>query len=114
MHACSLTITRQNESRPRPSQDFIANLTGPPLLSGHSKLPMLKVLVADDDAVERKLLEALLTGWSYAVLASVDGEEALAQLTAHEPPSLAILDYIMPKLNGVEVCRRVREKMGQQ
>ena len=73
----------------------------------------MKILIADDDAVARRLLEALLKKWGYDVLVAGDGAEALAVLQRPEPPPLAILDWMMPAVDGVEVCRRVRERTGE-
>jgi diguanylate cyclase (GGDEF)-like protein len=70
----------------------------------------LKALVADDNAGFRSVLERMLRKWGYDVVAATDGIEALAALQATDPPRLAILDWMMPGLDGVEVCRRVREK----
>jgi two-component system, cell cycle response regulator len=70
----------------------------------------LKALVADDNAGFRSVLERMLRKWGYDVVPASDGLEALAALQSPDPPRLAILDWMMPGLDGVEVCRRVREK----
>ncbi len=70
----------------------------------------LRILVADDDEDWRELLEHLLSGWGYDVVPVPDGEAAWAILDGPEPPSLAVLDWVMPGLAGVEVCRRVRSR----
>jgi DNA-binding response OmpR family regulator len=67
------------------------------------------VLVAEDDPVSRKLLLAALDRERLDVVAVSDGEQALELLSSSDPPRMAILDWMMPKLNGVEVCRRIRE-----
>ncbi len=67
-----------------------------------------KVLIADDDASSRLLLQKVLERWGYQVVAVVDGQEAWKVLTQDEAPALAILDWMMPGLDGVEVCRRLR------
>lgn len=72
----------------------------------------LRILVAEDDEVSRKLLLAALRREDYRVTAVDDGEKALAALSATDPPRLAILDWMMPNMDGVEVCRRVRELGG--
>jgi sigma-B regulation protein RsbU (phosphoserine phosphatase) len=69
-----------------------------------------RVLIAEDDVVSRRLLESTLRRWSYEVVLAVDGEEAWAVLDGPEPPSLAILDWMMPGLDGVDVCRRARTR----
>ena len=68
----------------------------------------MKVLIAEDDDVSRFKLEELLAGWGYQVISTADGLQAWQALAADDPPRLAILDWIMPGLEGVEVCRRAR------
>src|SRR2546423_1289650 len=67
-----------------------------------------KILVADDDLVSRLALQRLLEKGGYSVVAARDGVEAWSVLCAREAPRLAILDWTMPGLDGVEVCQRVR------
>ncbi len=68
----------------------------------------MKLLVADDDATSRKMLEAILQKWGYEVVVARDGAEAWQALQAGDAPELAVLDWMMPEMDGVEVCRRVR------
>jgi DNA-binding response OmpR family regulator len=68
-----------------------------------------RVLVAEDHYVSRHLLERNLMNWGYTVVTAEDGEEALAILESPDAPPLAILDWMMPKMDGLEVCARVRE-----
>jgi DNA-binding response OmpR family regulator len=68
----------------------------------------MKVLVADDDAVQRRLLQATLARWGDEVVLAADGEEAWSILSADQPPALAILDWLMPGVTGQELCRRAR------
>ncbi|MBZ5593593.1 MAG: diguanylate cyclase [Acidobacteriia bacterium] len=70
----------------------------------------MKALIADDNAGFRTVLERMLRKWGYDVMAASDGLAAWAALQAPDPPRLAILDWMMPGLDGVEVCRRVREE----
>jgi two-component system response regulator MtrA len=65
------------------------------------------IVVADDDEDVRELIAFRLTRAGYRVAAGKDGEEALS-LIQSERPDLAVLDIMMPKLNGYEVTRRVR------
>jgi phosphoserine phosphatase RsbU/P len=69
----------------------------------------VKILVADDDLVQRRLLERTLKGWSYSVQTVVNGEEAWEVLSSATPPPMAMLDWMMPELTGLDVCRRLRE-----
>lgn len=70
----------------------------------------MKILIAEDDAVSRIALEGFLTKWGYQVLATADGEQALKAFDDDVPPQLAILDWMMPGLDGLEVCRQVRKR----
>lgn len=72
----------------------------------------MEILIAEDDATSRRMLESVLTKWGHHVTAVADGLEALGRLTAHDAPQLALLDWMMPGIDGVEVCRRVREICG--
>ena len=69
----------------------------------------MKILVADDDDATRLKLETLLSNLGYEVMAARDGNEAWALLQREDAPALALIDWLMPGLDGVEVCRRVRE-----
>lgn len=68
----------------------------------------MKILVADDDALIRRLLLALLAKLGHEVQAVDDGNAAWQALDTLTPPDLAILDWVMPGLNGVEVCKKIR------
>src|SRR5256885_14535393 len=68
------------------------------------------VLIADDDPVSRRALEATLTGWGYEVEVVGDGAQALEALLRDGAPRLAVLDWMMPGLDGPEICRTVRAR----
>jgi DNA-binding response OmpR family regulator len=70
----------------------------------------MKIVIADDDPLIRKLLEATLREWGHDVTAVSNGLEARSLLTRVEPPCLAILDWNMPGLDGPDICRQVRER----
>ncbi len=70
----------------------------------------MRVLIADDSTISRRLLEAALQKWDYDVVVASNGSEAWDQLQSEDAPRLAILDWMMPGLSGPEVCRRVRER----
>ena len=67
----------------------------------------MKVLVADDDKISRLFLKDLLTEWGYEVLEAGDGERAW-QILKEESPCLLLMDWVMPKIDGPELCRRLR------
>lgn len=69
----------------------------------------MKILIAEDDPVSRRVLEAFLVKWSYEVIVARNGAEAWDELQKQEAPMLAILDWMMPGMDGVQVCRKIRE-----
>lgn len=70
----------------------------------------MKVLVADDSLVMRRLLEASVSSWGYEPVSASDGDQAWEVLSSPDPPSIAILDWMMPGLSGLAICRRLRER----
>jgi sigma-B regulation protein RsbU (phosphoserine phosphatase) len=70
----------------------------------------MRVLIAEDDAVSRRVLEATLEKAGYEVIVTRDGREALEALSADDPPRLLVLDWMMPGLDGTDICRRLRER----
>jgi len=67
----------------------------------------MKILIAEDDPVSRVFLEMTLVKWGYEVVVTCDGNEAWETMQC-EAPAIAILDWMMPGIDGVEVCRRAR------
>ncbi len=68
----------------------------------------MKVLLADDDPVSLRMLEGSLSSWGYQVVSASDGAQAWEILSSVEPPRLAILDWVMPGIDGVDLCKRLR------
>jgi DNA-binding response OmpR family regulator len=68
----------------------------------------MKVLIAEDEPLSRRILERRLTSRGYGVVAAEDGDRAWQILESHDAPELAILDWMMPGLDGLEICRRLR------
>jgi len=69
----------------------------------------VKVLIAEDEAVSRRRLAGLLKGWKYEVVETGDGAEAWEALQTEDGPRIAILDWQMPKMDGLQLCRQVRQ-----
>jgi phosphoserine phosphatase RsbU/P len=69
----------------------------------------LRVVIAEDDAVSRRILKTLLGQWGYEVISTLDGAAAWEVLQGPDAPSLAILDIMMPRIDGLELCRRLRQ-----
>jgi two-component system, cell cycle response regulator len=72
----------------------------------------LRILIADDDLISRRILALTLKKLEYEVVEVCDGTEALAALVANDAPRLAILDWMMPGLDGLSVCREMRKRLG--
>jgi diguanylate cyclase (GGDEF)-like protein len=70
----------------------------------------IKILIADDDPITRLILQTALTKWGYQVLAACDGDEAWKILEQPGSPQLAILDWMMPGLDGVQLCLALRKR----
>jgi len=68
----------------------------------------VKILIADDDVTSRLVLAGVLKKHGHEVVVTVDGAEAWDALQRPDAPRLAILDWVMPGLSGVDVCRRAR------
>jgi sigma-B regulation protein RsbU (phosphoserine phosphatase) len=69
----------------------------------------IEVLVAEDEPVSRRLLERSLGQWGFRPVVCPDGAEALRRLQAPDAPRVAILDWVMPSLDGIDVCRAIRD-----
>ena len=69
----------------------------------------MKILIAEDDATSRLLLQTTLKQWGHEVIATTDGQQAYDALLAEDAPRLAIFDWMMPQLDGIEACRKARE-----
>ena len=70
----------------------------------------MKVLIAEDDAVSRRILEVFLDKLGYEVIVATNGAEALELLRKPDAPRVAILDWMMPGTDGLEVCRQIRRR----
>ncbi len=68
---------------------------------------MIKILVAEDDSMTMIALEKVLKKWNYEVVAVKDGLSAFEALTSPDPPRVALLDWLMPGMEGVEICREL-------
>ena len=73
----------------------------------------MKILVADDDAVSRSMMRRMLVQSGYDVTTASNGAEAVEMLMAENGPRLVLLDWMMPELNGPEVCQAIRTAPGR-
>lgn len=69
----------------------------------------LDVLIAEDEPVSRRLLETSLAQWGYRPIVCPDGREALTLLRSPDAPRVAVLDWVMPGIDGVDICRAIRD-----
>jgi two-component system cell cycle response regulator len=72
--------------------------------------PKKRVLIAEDDPVSCHVLKSFLVKWDYDVAVVTDGMAALRILEADDTPRLAVLDWMMPGMEGVQICQRIRER----
>jgi diguanylate cyclase (GGDEF)-like protein len=72
----------------------------------------VRILIAEDDPISQKMLQAILKKWGHEVVVTSNGAEALAQLQTDDAPKLAILDWMMPEMDGPEVCKNIRQTDG--
>jgi phosphoserine phosphatase RsbU/P len=77
--------------------------------SAVARFAQISIVVAEDDLVSRTLISNLMEKWGFRAVIANDGHEAMAALRAQKGPTLAILDWMMPGMDGLQVCRRVRE-----
>ncbi len=77
------------------------------LIVPESRGPM-RVLAAEDNPVFQAMLKTMLTKWGYQAVMARNGTEAYRILDGNDPPRLAVLDWMMPGMDGVEICRHVR------
>jgi two-component system, cell cycle response regulator len=69
----------------------------------------MRILIAEDDMTSRLMLQAVLSKWGYETVVVEDGKSAWAIMQQNDAPSLALLDWEMPEMDGLAVCRRIRE-----
>jgi len=69
----------------------------------------MKIVVAEDDPVTRRLLKTSLEKWQYEVILAADGIQAMEILSDPDSPQIAVLDWMMPGIDGVEICRELRK-----
>jgi phosphoserine phosphatase RsbU/P len=70
----------------------------------------MKILVAEDQVVSRHILVGNLCKWGYEVTAVEDGTQAWEALQAEDAPQVAVLDWLMPGMDGIEICRQIRQR----
>ena len=80
----------------------------------HHGAQLMRILIADDETFSRSMLHSVLRSWNHEVVEATDGIEALDLLRADDGPQLALLDWIMPKMDGVEVIHTVRETVSSK
>jgi DNA-binding response OmpR family regulator len=72
---------------------------------------ILKILIAEDEPISNLWLKTLLIKWGYEVISTRNGSEAWEILSSDDPSEIAILDWEMPEMKGIEVCEKVRNEL---
>jgi DNA-binding response OmpR family regulator len=70
----------------------------------------MRILIADDDRISAMMLARTIEAWGFEPIVAHDGADAWHHLVSDAPPALAILDWMMPKIDGLELCRRARKE----
>ena len=91
------------------TQPWPLSLPPEPRSGGKGAAPNTRILVAEDDMVSREMICTRLEKWGYEVIATDNGMDAIMALRKKDAPTLAIMDWMMPGMDGLEICRRVRE-----
>jgi diguanylate cyclase (GGDEF)-like protein len=73
----------------------------------------MKILIAEDDLLARRMIERFLEQWGYSVISAADGTEAWEILQREDGPRLAILDWMMPGMDGTEIARALRQRRSE-
>jgi phosphoserine phosphatase RsbU/P len=75
--------------------------------------PQVTVIIAEDDPASCELISTMVKNWGFPTIVTRDGNEAMTAIRVQEGPAVAILDWMMPGMDGLEVCQRIRgsEKM---
>jgi two-component system chemotaxis response regulator CheY len=68
----------------------------------------MKIIIVEDEPISRRILENFLREWGYEVISTTDGMEAWEIIRSPDAPSLVISDWMMPKMDGVELCEKIR------
>lgn len=68
----------------------------------------MQILIAEDEPISRRVLQSFLVKWGYDVVVTEDGQQAWDKLRGPDAPHLAVLDWMMPGVDGLQVCRNVR------
>lgn len=71
----------------------------------------VRVLIADDDRSMRDLLRAAIASWGYDIIEAKDGEEVWEIMQKPNPPHILVLDWLMPKLDGLTLCKKLRSQL---
>jgi DNA-binding response OmpR family regulator len=91
----------------KPDQPKATELDARPAVARFAQIP---IVVAEDDLVSRTLIGNLMEKWGFRAVITPNGDEAMAALRAEQGPALTILDWMMPGMDGLQVCRRLRER----
>ena len=77
------------------------------LLPGNRRM---RILLVEDSVIDRHQVGGYLTEWGLDYLAVADGLEALRMLESHDPPNMVLLDWLLPGIDGIDICRHIRQR----
>ena len=96
--------------------DWLKLLVKIPVSSSQPKFPKasgktidMKILLAEDDYTSRLMLQVIFEKWQYKVVTAENGSEAWEKINSRNGVQIAVLDWEMPKMDGLELCRKIRE-----
>jgi len=98
-----------SESASKPEQNPITGISSDQMLSGVPGVTPV-ILAVDDDPVNLQVIENILQARSYSVIKSFSGDDTLHKLKKGDLPDLVLLDIMMPRISGIDLCRKIREK----
>ena len=90
----------------QPDQPKAIDLDARAAIARFAQVP---IVIAEDDLVSRTLISNLMEKWGFKAVVAQDGDEAMMSLRKEQGPALAILDWMMPGMDGLQLCRRIRE-----
>ena len=70
----------------------------------------MKVLIVEDDNVSRRVLEIVLKKMEYEIISVTSGLDAIDVMLESDAPDLILLDWMMPGLDGIEICKKIRDR----
>lgn len=107
-HSATLVIVLQAKELTQPVWHAMCDCQEARVSNRSRNEPAMKTLIAEDSGFYQKLLPRYLQEWGFDTVVAKNGMEAWNVLTGHDAPTLALLDWVLPEIDGLELCRRIR------